>query len=130
MDQPRDERSLGDLFSELTDESSRLVRHEIALARTEITDSARQAGKDVGMIAAGGVIAYAGFIVTLGALAILLGGVMPLWLSTFIVGVIVIAAGVGLTMKGRADLQRVDLTPRQTVESLREDQEWAKDQLS
>jgi hypothetical protein len=130
MDQPRDERSLGDLFGELSEESSRLVRQEIALAKTEITESARRVGKDVGMIAAGGVIAYAGFIVALGALAILLGEIMPLWLSTLLVGIIVIAVGAGLAMKGRNDLQRVDLTPRQTVETIREDREWAKEQMS
>jgi hypothetical protein len=130
MVQPRDERSLGDLFSELSEESSRLVRQEIALAKAEITDSARRVGKDVGMIAAGGVIAYAGFIVFLGALAILLAGVMPLWLSTLLVGVIVIAVGAGLVMKGRADLQRAELAPRQTIETLREDKEWAKEQIS
>jgi hypothetical protein len=130
MNQPRDERSLGDLFGELSEESSRLVRQEIALAKTEITESAKRVGKDVGMIAAGGVIAYAGFIVALGALAILLGEMMPLWLSTLLVGVIVIAAGAGLAVKGRNDLQRVDLTPRQTVETLREDKEWAKEQMS
>jgi hypothetical protein len=130
MDQPRDERSLGDLFGELSEESSRLVRQEIALAKTEITESARRVGKDVGMIAAGGVIAYAGFIVALGALAILLGEIMPLWLSTLLVGIIVIAVGAGLAMKGRNDLQRVDLTPRQTVETIREDKEWAKEQMS
>jgi hypothetical protein len=130
MVQPRDERSLGDLFSELSEESSRLVRQEIALAKAEITDSARRVGKDVGMIAAGGVIAYAGFIVFLGALAILLAGVMPLWLSTLLVGVIVIAVGAGLVMKGRADLHRAELAPRQTIETLREDKEWAKEQIS
>lgn len=129
MDQSRDERSLGDLFGELSEESSRLVRQEIALARAEITDSARQVGKDVGMIAAGGVIAYAGFIIALGAVAILLGQIMPLWLSALLVGVIVIAVGAGLVMKGRADLQRIELTPRQTVETLREDQAWAKKQI-
>jgi Flp pilus assembly protein TadB len=124
----QDERSLGELFQELSRDTSLLVRQEIALAKTEMKQNAQQAGKGAGFIAAGGAIAYAGFIVLLGGLAVLLGVVMPLWLSTLLVGVVVIAVGGILIMKGKNDLQRVDPMPRQTIETLKEDKEWVKEQ--
>jgi Flp pilus assembly protein TadB len=124
----QDERSLGELFQELSRDTSLLVRQEIALAKTEMKQSAQQAGKGAGFIAAGGAIAYAGFIVLLGGLAVLLGVVMPLWLSTLLVGVVVTAVGGILIMKGKNDLQRVDPMPRQTIETLKEDKEWVKEQ--
>lgn len=130
MDQGKEQQSLGELFGELSQETSQLVRQEIALARAEVTNTARQAGKDVGMIAAGGVIAYAGFLVLLGGIAIALGALIPLWLATLIVGAIVIAVGGALIAKGRSDLQQLDLTPVRTMDTLREDKEWAKEQTT
>jgi hypothetical protein len=71
MEHQRDDRSLGELFQELSRETSLLIRQEVALAKTEMTEKAQQLGKDAGFLGAGGAIAYAGFIVILGGLAIL-----------------------------------------------------------
>lgn len=128
MELRRDERSLGELFAELAQETSTLVRQEVALAKTEMTQKATQVGRDVGVIGMGGAIAYAGLLAIVGALILLLGQFIPLWLSALIVGLVVAGIGYVLVQRGISALKRVDLTPRATVASLKEDAEWAKDQ--
>jgi hypothetical protein len=85
-------------------------------------------GKDVGFLAAGGAVAYAGLLAILAGVVILLDGVMPLWLSALLVGLVVAGVGYFLVRKGLDALKREDLTPRETVETLKEDAQWAKDQ--
>lgn len=128
MEQQRDERSLGELFSELAHETSTLVRQEVALAKTEMSQKASQVGRDVGMIGVGGAIAYAGFLFLLAALTFGLGLFMPLWLSALIVGLVVAVVGYVLIQQGRNALKEAELAPEKTIETLKEDAEWAKDQ--
>ena len=124
----RDDRSLGELFAELAQETSRLVRQEVNLAKTEMSQKASRAGKHVGALAAGGAVAYAGLLAILAGLIVLLDEVMPLWLSAFLVGVVVALVGYLLVRRGLDALKREDLAPRETIETLKEDKEWAKDQ--
>jgi len=129
MEQQRDERSLGELFAELTRETSTLVRQEVALAKTEMTQKATQVGRDVGVIGVGGAIAYAGLLAIVAALILVLGQFVALWLSALIVGLVVAGVGYVLIQRGRNALKRADLTPRETIATLKEDTEWAKDQM-
>lgn len=126
--QGRDERSLGELFSTLAQDTSTLVRQEMMLAKTEMSQKASRAGKDVGFLAAGGAVAYAGLLAILAGAIILLGQVIPMWLSAILVGLVVAGVGYFLVRKGLDALKREDLAPRQTIETLKEDQQWAKDQ--
>lgn len=124
------ERSLGELFSELTRDTSTLVRKEIELAKTEMTDKATKAGKNVGFLAVGGAVAYAGALAFIAGVILLLGQAIPLWLSAVIIGLIVAGVGYFLIQKGLTALKHIDVVPRQTIETLKEDTEWAKDQIS
>ena len=126
---PDQERSLGDLFSQLTHDLSTLMRQEVMLAKTELRQKDSKAGKDVGFLAAGGAIAYAGFLVILAGIVLALGLVLPWWASALIVGVVVAAIGYFLIRKGQTALKQADLTPKQTIETLKEDQQWAKEQV-
>ena len=72
MDARRDERSLGQLFGDLSRQLSTLVRQEIDLARTEVTTKAGAATRDAALIGVGGALAYAGLLVLLGAVVLLL----------------------------------------------------------
>lgn len=127
--QPRkDERSLGDLFAELANETSTLVRQEIQLAKTEVTQKATSAGKDIGYMAAGGAIAYIGAIVLAFAVVYALAELIPLWVSALIVGLVIVGVGYLLIQRGLTALKKIDPTPRETIESLKEDKEWAKEQ--
>lgn len=125
----KEERSLGDLFAELARETSLLVRQEVELAKTEMTQKATRVGKDLGLLVVGGAVAYAGFLALLAAL---IGGLarlgLPWWLAALLVGVVVAGVGYFLVQQGRNALQRIDLAPQQTVETLKEDAAWAKEQ--
>lgn len=125
----RDERTLGDLFSELTRDTRTLVRQEIDLARTEITDKASKAGKHAGYVAAGALVAYAGLIVLLMGVAYLLATILPLWLATVIIGAIVIGVGYAFLQTGMDGFKKTDFRLARTQESLQEDKQWIKEQI-
>lgn len=129
MQQSRDDRSLGELFSELSRQTSTLIRQEVALAKAEMTQKGKEAGKDIGMMAAGGALAYAGLLALIATLIIVLANVMPWWLSALIVGIVVVGIGGLLIQRGMSALKQSGLAPEQTIETLKEDTEWAKRQL-
>lgn len=128
MTERKDERSLGELFAELARETSVLVRQEVELAKTEMTQKATRVGRDAGTIGIGGAIAYAGLLVLISAVILGLGEIMPLWLSALLVGLVVAILGGIVIQRGVSALKRADLTPRQTIQSLKDDTEWAKEQ--
>ena len=128
MQMNREDRSVGELFAELSREMAMLVRQEVHLAKTEVSQKASQIGKDIGFLAVGGVVAYAGFLVLLAALILVLAIFLPGWLAALVVGLVVAGVAYFLVQKGLTDLKRIDLAPRQTVQTLKEDVQWAKDQ--
>jgi putative superfamily III holin-X len=124
----KDNRSLGELFSELAQETSTLVRQEVDLAKTEMSQKASRVGKDVGFLAAGGAAAYAGLLAILAAVIVVLDTFLPLWLAALLVGLAVVAVGYFLVKKGLDALKREDVAPQKTIETLKEDGQWIKDQ--
>jgi len=128
MQERKEERSIGELFADLARETSTLVRQEVALAKTEMTQKASEVGKDAGLIGAGGAVAYAGFLAVMAALILGLGELIPLWLSALIVGLVVAGVGYALIQRGLSAIKRANLKPQQTIESLKEDAEWVKEQ--
>lgn len=129
MEQSRDERSLGELFSELSRQTSTLIRQEIALAKAEMKQKGAEAGKDIGMMVAGGALAYAGLLALIAAVVIVLAEVMAWWLAALLVGLVVAGIGGLLAQRGLAALKQSGIAPEQTIETLKEDTEWAKRQL-
>jgi hypothetical protein len=128
--QQRDERSLGELFSDLARETSTLVRQEVQLAKTEMTQKATAVGKDVGFLAVGGAVAYAGLLALIATLIIVLGTIgLPWWLASLIVGVVVAGIGYFLVQKGLNALKHESMAPQQTIQTLKEDRQWAKEQM-
>jgi len=126
----RDERSLGELFGELTREITTLVRQEATLAKTEITQKASRVGTDVGMLAAGGAVAYAGLLAIIAAVIIGLANAgIAWWASALLVGIIVAGSGWFLVQRGLNALKHEDLAPRETVETVKEDTQWARRQI-
>ena len=131
MAQLRDERSLGDLFSDLSRETTTLVRQEVQLAKAELTQSATEAARGIGMLVAGGAVAYAGLLFLL--LAIVYGLIeagWDAWLSALVVGLVVVAIGAVLVLRARESLKPANLAPQKTVETLKEDAAWAKEQIT
>jgi hypothetical protein len=130
MERTRDERSLGDLFGDLSRQLSTLVRQEIDLARAEITGKVTAAGRDAVVMGAGIALAYAALLTLLGAAVLLLVdmSVTP-WLAALVVAVVVGAIGGVLIATSRQALASRDLVPTRTVETLKDDAEWAKEQM-
>ena len=122
-------RPLGDLFGDLATDMSSLVRQEVALAKLEITQKAKLVGRNVGYLVIGGAVAYAALLAIIAAIIMLLAKLLPDWGSALIVGVVV--GGIGWLLIGKAmmTLQQADLTPRETVETLKEDATWMKEQI-
>ena len=112
MADKKDERSLGELLSELSRETGQLVRKEVELATTEMTAKARRAGAAVAVAAAGGALVHAGLLVLLAAIVIGLAqlGVTP-WLSALIVAIVTMIVGYVLVNRGLAQLRRTSVVP-------------------
>ncbi|HEU4946770.1 MAG TPA: phage holin family protein [Kribbella sp.] len=122
--------SLGAMVSQLTSDLSTLTRQELALAKTELREEAKKAGKGAGML---GGAAFAGWMLALFVSLTLmwaLNEVMHIaWAALIVAAVWAIAAAVLLTA-GRKAMREVNPTPDQTVDSLKEDAKWLKAQKS
>lgn len=123
------EPTLGALFTSLTGDLSTLVRQEIDLARTETMEKVTSVTRSIVMMVAGGMVAYAGLIAVIIAIIVALSGIMSLWLSALVVGIVVIVVGAVLISSGRSKLASMSVVPEKTVESMKENTEWAKEQV-
>ena len=129
---PSPDRSLGELLRDLSNETSALLRKEVELAKTEMSEKASKVGGDVGKIALGAAMAFLGGLAVLYAvimgLTALLDTFLPLgvavWLAPLIVGGILVMLGYGRASKAIADLKGTSLAPRQTTQSLQENKQW------
>ena len=124
-----DNKPLGDLFSDLASEMSNLVRQEVALAKAEVGQKAKYVGKNVAYLVVGGAVAYAALLAIIAAIIMMLDLAMPNWGAALLVGVLVGIVGWLLIGKALSALQQTDMTPHQTVESLKEDATWVKQQI-
>ena len=132
VDEPRvrSGRPVAALLSDLAGESSMLVRQEIALFKAELNEKLAQIGLGAGALAAGGVIAFSGWLALVAAAIIGLSYVLAPWLAALIIGIVVIALGAGPALFGKSRLKADALVPRRTLNSLREDEAWIRDQVS
>ncbi len=132
MSQERqEERSLGDLFADLAQDTSTLVRQELQLAGSEIGERASRLGRDAAMLVVGGALLLAGLLAVIATLILALGALgLPTWVAALIVSVVFLGVGAALIMRAISALKNADLLPRRTIETLKEDQEWIKEQAS
>ncbi|RIV37855.1 phage holin family protein [Micromonospora radicis] len=116
------EPSTAELVQRATEQVSRLVRDEFALARAELTQKGKHAGVGVGLLAGGGAVAFFGLGALITAAILLLALVLPAWAAALIVaGTLFLVAG-ALALVGRRQLSRaVPPVPQATVRSLRAD---------
>jgi uncharacterized membrane protein YqjE len=124
------EPSIGDLFRQLAQDSTTLIRQEVALAKVEMRENMKSAARDVTGIVVGGVIAFIGALVLTAFLVILLGMLLAnFWLAALIVGLLYVIIGGGLAYTNLNSLRQSDLKPEQTIETLREDKEWVQQEI-
>ena len=127
---PRAYRSVAGLLSDLANETGTLVRQEIALFKAEIGEKLGNAGVGAGAIAAGGLVAFSGWLALVAAAILGLSNALAPWLAALIVGIVVIAIGAAALFYGKSRLKADALVPRRTLNSLREDEEWIREQIS
>jgi xanthine/uracil permease len=106
-----------------------LVRQEVRLATAEVTAKAKTAGRYAGIVGAGGALLHGGLLALIAAAVIGLGAAVPMWLSALIIGVVVAGIGYALVRSGLDGMAHLDPAPQQTIDTLKEDKEWLKDQM-
>jgi hypothetical protein len=124
------ERSIGELFGQLTQDMTLLVRQEVQLARTEMSEKLSRFTTNLISVATGGFVAYLGGLALVAALILAIRDLanISLALSALIVGAVLAIVGYVMLQRGVKELKRVDLAPRRTVETLKDDVQWAKEQ--
>ena len=117
-----DGATTADLVRLASEQTARLVREELALARAEMTEKARRAGTGAGLVGAAGVIALYGVAALLATVVALLALALPVWAAALIVTVALFAAAGIVALVGRARLRTVGRPiPEQTVHSVGRD---------
>lgn len=125
-----EERSIGALFGELSQDVALLVRQEAQLAKTEMQQKLSKVTTDLASLATGGVVALLGGLALTSFLILLLIdpiGLKP-WLAALLVGALLGIVGWVMLQRGLKNLKRTDPTPRRTVETIKDDIQWAKEQ--
>jgi uncharacterized membrane protein YqjE len=121
------DRSLGPLFSQLAQDSSALIRQEIALAKAEVRQSLSQTTSGALKLAIAVALLSLGGLVLTAFLVLLLGRLLDnYWVSALIVGVVFTIVGALLALAGLRRLKEVQVAPQETIETLKADRDWAK----
>ncbi len=123
------ERPVGELLKQLSEETTTLVKQELELAKAEMAEKGRQAGTGAGLFGGAGVTGLLALIALTLTLIYALGTGMEDWIAALIVTVLWAAVAGVLALTGKQKLQEAGPpVPEQTVETVKEDVEWAKTQ--
>jgi uncharacterized membrane protein YqjE len=121
------ERPIGELFKQLSEETSMLIRQELELARAELKEKGREAGKGAGFLGGAGLLALLAAGAVTACLILVLDKAVAAWLAALIVAVVYGAIAGLLALRGKERVRAgTPPAPEQTVETVKEDVEWAK----
>jgi hypothetical protein len=124
------ERPLPELLKQLSEQTTRLVRQELELAKAELTQKGKQAGAGAGLFGAAGAIGFLALAALTTCFILALNAVMPAWLAALLVAVVYGVVAAVLALRGRAKVkQATPPVPEQTIETVKEDVEWAKTRM-
>jgi hypothetical protein len=124
------EQPMGELFKQLSNDLSTLVRQELRLAQAEMTEKGKNAGVGVGLFGGAGIAGLLALGALTACLIAALATGMDVWLAALIVTVVYAAIAGVLALLGRSRVtEAVPPVPEQTVETVKEDVQWAKSQL-
>jgi uncharacterized membrane protein YqjE len=124
------DRSLPDLLKQLSQETTQLVHQELELAKAELQQKGKQAGAGAGMFGGAGALGLAALGALTACFILALDLIMPAWLAALIVAVVYGIIAFVLVKQGQAKLkQATPPVPEQTIETVKEDVEWAKTQM-
>jgi hypothetical protein len=120
------ERSTGEIMQDVVRDVGEVVRGEVRLARAEISDKAGKAGKAAGFLGGAALCGVMGFGALVAAAIAGLAMVMPVWLAALIMGVLLACIGGAMYAGGKAKLSKIDPVPERTVQTIKDDVQWAK----
>jgi hypothetical protein len=121
------EQPIGELLKQLANESTTLMRQELELAKAEMREKAGKAGPGFGMWGAAGVVGLLAAGALTAFLILALDGVMPNWLAALLVGLVYAAIAGVLYASGKHRVEEAgSAVPQKTIESVKEDVQWAK----
>jgi uncharacterized membrane protein YqjE len=123
------DRSLGELLKQLSQETTRLVHQELELAKAELTQKGKQAGAGAGLFGGAGALGLAALGALTACFILALNAIMPAWLAALLVAVVYGIIAFVLVKQGQAKMKAAGPpVPEQTIETVKEDVEWAKTQ--
>jgi uncharacterized membrane protein YqjE len=123
------EKSFGELFKQLSEQTTTLVRQEVELAKVEMAEKGKRAGTGASLLGGGGLLGLGAFGALTAMLILVLAIWLDAWLACLIVTVVYAAGATVLVLSGKRRLQDASpLVPQQTIETLKEDVEWARTQ--
>ena len=125
--EPRASKSVPELFGDLMQEATELLRAEGRLIRAELSDKVTQVQIAGGSLAAGAICLLVALIVLAQALVIALAKMMEPGWAALIVGVVLALIGVALLYKGKKNLDPANLTPTRTAEQFRKDSKLVRE---
>ncbi len=126
----RREESMGQLFKELSNELSTLMRQELRLAQAEMSEKGKKAGIGIGLLGGAGILGFVALLAFAATLIALLATTMKVWIAALIITVIFAAVAGALALIGRNRVaEATPPQPEQTTETLKEDVQWAKTQM-
>jgi uncharacterized membrane protein YqjE len=121
--------STGELLKRFSEDATTLIRKEVELAKAELAEKGRQAGKGAAMFGGAGLFGVTAFIALTAFLILVLAEAMDAWLAALIVAAVYGAITAVLALRGKQKMEEAaPPQPEQTVETLKEDVEWAKRQ--
>jgi len=133
----KDERSLGQILKDLTSEMTLLLRQEVDLAKTEMSEKASRVGTNLAAVGVGGAVALLGAMALVAALILGLVSLfdnfmspeVAVWVAPLLVGAVLAGIGYSMIKKAMATLKQESLTPQKTTQSLQENKEWLKEKI-
>jgi hypothetical protein len=128
MEAPRTERSLGELFSDLSQKTTLLIRQEMQLAKTELSQKAAHAGRAGAMLGAGGVVVNAALLTLVATIVLLLVQLgLDAWAAAGLTALLLAGIGYALVRAGLNKLKQPMALP-ETVDSIKETAQWLKNE--
>jgi membrane protein len=122
------QRSVSDVLQDIIGNLQQIVRDEFRLAKVEVEGKARRAARPASILAAGAVLGLYGLGFLLLAAVYGLSLVIAPWLAALLVGAVLAIVAAILVGSGRSRLKQVDPVPEKTVQSMKENVQWTKEQ--
>ena len=124
------EPGIFELLGRLPEQASLLVRSEVALAKAEMGAKIKEVVKDSVMVAIGAVVLYLGLLSAIATIIIVLAIFIPLWVSALIITLVLLIGGGVLALVGIGGFKKLKLKPTRTIETLKENIRWLRQQTA